>query len=223
MHANTVVIPLLNGMSHLDDLDAAFGKRRVAGGSCQIVATLTRDGIVKSMSDVQTIVWGARDASQAPAVAALAAAYTNVPKTRVEWRVSDNIILDMWEKLAFLSTLAGMTCLMRGSVGEFLATDDGKRIAQQYLQSCIAIAEREGYTPREATRTRYETVLNTVGSTITASMLRDLEAGNAIEAAHIVGYMRDKARQYGIDDTVLAIAYAHLQTYENRRRAGRLQ
>jgi 2-dehydropantoate 2-reductase len=55
MHANTVVIPLLNGMSHLDYLDAAFGKHRVAGGSCQISAMLTRDGIVKSMIDTQTI------------------------------------------------------------------------------------------------------------------------------------------------------------------------
>lgn len=219
MRENTIIMPLLNGMSHLDVLDAMFGKAHVMGGSCSIVATLTPDGIVKSMADVNAIVWGARDASQAPAVAALQAAFS---KTRVEWRVSDNIIQDMWEKLAFLSTLAGMTCLMRGTIGELLSTEDGQAIAKHYLASCIAVATHEGYAPRPPAMTRYETVLNDKASPITASMLRDLESGNAVEAAHIVGYMRDKAREHGVDDLVISIAYAHLQTYQNRRDASRL-
>ena len=48
-------------------------------------------------------------------------------------------------------------------------------------------------------------------------MLRDLENGGLIEADHIVGFMLNKAREYGIDDTMLSVAYAHLKAYELRR------
>jgi 2-dehydropantoate 2-reductase len=53
-------------------------------------------------------------------------------------------------------------------------------------------------------------------------MLRDLEAGGRVESDHIVGWMLERARKHGIDDTVLALAYTHLKAYEARRAAGRL-
>ena len=212
--AHTCIVPLLNGMSHLDALDAAFGRERVMGGSCQIAATLTMDGIVKSMIDVQSIVWGARAPSQDALAQKLGEAFAN---TTIDWRVSENIMQDMWEKVTFLSTLAGMTCLMRGSVGQILATPEGRPLMRRYLDSCIAIATREGYAPRANVLERFEKVLNSTGSPITASMLRDLESGGPIEADHIVGFMLNKAREYGIDDTMLSVAYAHLKAYELRR------
>jgi 2-dehydropantoate 2-reductase len=218
MHAQTVVIPLLNGISHLDTLDAAFGSARVMGGSCQIAATLTADGVVKSLSDLQNIVWGARGDNpyQHQLAAGLATLFA---KTTVSWRVSDKIMLDMWEKLTFLCTLAGMTSLMRASIGAILATNDGAALMRRYIDSCIAIATAEGFAPREPMRARFETVLNSVGSPMTASMLRDIEAGNQVEADHIVGYMLGKARQHAIDDTLLSVAYTHLQAYQGRRAA----
>ena len=214
MGANTCVIPLLNGMSHLDTLDAAFGKARVMGGVCQIAATLTKDGVVKSMMDVHSILWGARDASHSDLAHKLGEAFA---KSVVEWKVSDNIMLDMWEKVAFLSTLAGMTCLMRGTVGDILATPDGRNLMQRYLDSCVAIATKEGYAPRAHVIERYQKVMNSTGSPLTASMMRDLENGGPVEAEHIVGFMLGKAREHGIDDTMLAVAYAHLKAYEARR------
>ncbi len=221
MHAATQIIPLLNGMAHLDVLDKTFGRERVMGGSCQIAATLTREGVVKNLAEMHTILWGARDNNpqQIALASALGGAFANTP---VDWRVSEQVIQDMWEKLVFLSTLAGMTCLMRASIGEILASRDGKAHTQRYLDSCIAIATREGFAPRAATSERFNAVLNSQGSTLTASMLRDLESGKPVEADHIVGYMLDRARMHGIDDTMLSIAYAHLHAYEQRRLANRL-
>ena len=219
MHATTCIVPLLNGISHIDTLDAAFGKARVMAGTCQIAATLTRDGVVKSMLDAHTISWGARDPSQQTTADALGEAFS---KTIVDWKVSENIMLDMWEKVAFLATLAGMTCLMRASVGEILATVDGRALMKRHLDSCVAIATKSGYQPRPAVLERYEKVMNSVGSPLTASMLRDLESGGAVEADHVVGFMLGKAREFGIDDTMLSVAFAHLKAYENRRAANRL-
>ena len=218
MHGATCVVPLLNGIAHIDRLDQVFGKPRVMGGSCQIAATLTADGVVRSMAPVHSIVWGAREATQITAANALGEAFAN---TIVDWRISENIMLDMWEKIAFLSTLAGMTCLMRANVGEILATTNGKLLMRQYSDCAIEIARREGYAPRPEVLARFDSVLNSSDSTLTASMLRDLEAGNDVEADHIVGYMLNKAREHGLDDSIINVAYTNLKAYQNRRLSGR--
>ena len=88
-------------------LDADIGQQRVMGGACQISATLTKDGVVKSMMDSHALVWGARDPAHVGLAQELGKPFAN---TVLHWRVSDTIMLDMWEKLTFLSTLAGMTC-----------------------------------------------------------------------------------------------------------------
>jgi 2-dehydropantoate 2-reductase len=212
--ANTKIIPLLNGISHMTLLDEKFGKACVMGGSCQIAATLTREGVVKNLADTHSIVWGARDTGQHDIANELA---TWFAKTPVQWRVSDNIMQDMWEKLVFLATLAGMTSLIRASVGDILATNDGQRVMRRYLDSCIAIAIKEGYTPRPEIMARFDAVINSTGSTLKASMLRDIEAGNDVEAEHIVGYMLGKTREYGLDDAMLSVSFVHLQAYQRTR------
>ena len=214
MGAHTGVLPLLNGIAHMDALDAAFGKARVMGGACQIAATLTPEGVVKALMEFQNIVWGARHPAQAALALALGPVFA---KTAVGWSVSDNIMLDMWEKITFLSTLAGMTCLMRASVGDILAAPGGAQAITRYLDACIAIATHEGYAPRSAAIERYRAMLSAPGSALTASMLRDLENGGPVEADHIVGFMLEKARAHGVDDGMLAVAYTHLKAYEVRR------
>jgi 2-dehydropantoate 2-reductase len=220
MAAQTCIVPLLNGISHIDTLDAAFGAERVMGGSCQIAATLTRDGVVKSMVDVHSITWGARQPSQQAAAERLGAAFADAPL--VDARVSATSLLDMWEKIAFLSTLAGMTCLMRASVGEIIATADGNDLMLRYVRTSLAIATAAGFAPRAHVVERFEKILTTPGLALTASMLRDLEGGGEVEADHIVGFMLGKAREYRIDDSLIAVAYTHLKAYQNRRAANRL-
>jgi len=214
MGSATCVLPLLNGISHLDALDAAFGINRVMGGACQIVATLTKDGVVKSLTPAQSIVWGARDAAQAELAHKLADAFAN---TVVDWKVSSNIMLDMWEKVTFLCTLAGMTCLMRASVGDILAAPHGHSLIQRCFDSCVAIATQEGFAPRPNVIERFQAVLSAKGSMLTASMLRDIENNLPVEANHVVGFMLSKARRHGIDDLMLQLAYTHLKAYEARR------
>ncbi|MDX2217826.1 MAG: 2-dehydropantoate 2-reductase [Burkholderiales bacterium] len=214
MDRGCAVLPLLNGIAHLERLDARFGRDNVLGGTCHIAATLTADGVVKQLHDVHRIMYGERDRRITPRIEALDAAFR---KTPVEAKLSPDIELEMWEKVAFLSTLAGMTCLMRGSVGAIAATPDGAALLTRYLAACCAVAEANGHKPRDAFVERMSKTLTDPSSTLTASMLRDLQGGGPVEADHIVGFMLGKARAAGIEDTLLAMAYTHLKVYEAQR------
>lgn len=219
MAGECAVLPLLNGLAHLDRLDSRFGAARVLGGTCHINASLGPDGTVKHMEPLNRIVFGERDRSKSARAKAFADA---LAKTSIDWIWSEDILQDLWEKVAFLTALAATTCLFRGNVAEIMATPEGKAIVTRALEANVAIARDEGHAPREPALKWALERLTRPGPQ-SASMLRDMEAGRPVEADHIVGHMLSLARRHGIDDTVLAMALTHLKTYEARRAANRLQ
>ena len=58
------VLPLLNGMSHLDVLDARFGRDNVLGGVAYIASTLAPDGEIKHLNEFHRVAFGHRHAAQ---------------------------------------------------------------------------------------------------------------------------------------------------------------
>ena len=123
--AETVILPLQNGLGHLDRLEARFGPKRVLGGVAYIAATLTADGIIRHLNRVHGITFGERSGEISQRVAAIAEAFAPTPVSTI---ASENVMLEMWEKFVMIVALAGMNCLMRGSVGEIMAADDGENL-----------------------------------------------------------------------------------------------
>jgi 2-dehydropantoate 2-reductase len=219
MDGKCAVLPQLNGMAHLERLDERFGRSQVMGGVAQINATLRADGTVAHMDKLGRIVFGERDKKPSARAQALGEAFS---KTNVDWKVSPDIVQEMWEKVVFLAALAATTCLFRGNVREIVAAPGGTQAVERVLAANVAIATAEGYPPRAAAVEFARNRLTDPEGTWSASMLRDLEAGGRVEGDHIVGCMLERARRHGIDDTVLALAFTHLKTYEARKAAGRL-
>jgi 2-dehydropantoate 2-reductase len=125
----------------------------------------------------------------------------------------------MWEKWVFLATLAGSTCLMRAAIGDIVAAPGGKDFVLALLEECRAVAQANQHPPRDAFVERYRAALTAEGSSLTASMLRDIERGAPIEADHIVGDMIRRGGDTGVqrsDLSLLLLAYAHLKAYEAR-------
>jgi 2-dehydropantoate 2-reductase len=219
MSRDTVIFPVLNGLKHLDALDQAFGAERVLGGLAQVSATLDERGDVKQLTDIQTLVYGARSGAQTAAVAAL---HDALQLGAFEARLSRDIMLEMWEKFVLLTSLAGMTCLMRANVGDIAATQDGTALMRRMLEDCAAVATAGGNTPRANYLSSIAAVLTQANSPLHASMRRDMEQGRATEADHVIGDMLRRAQAAGIESTLLSAAYCHLQAYEHRRASGAL-
>jgi 2-dehydropantoate 2-reductase len=218
MQPDCVVVPMLNGMSHLDTLDQRFGRDHVLGGLCAIMATMKKDGTVVHLGPLHRIVVGARSVAAQPAAKAFADA---LALSKVEAELSDVIEQDLWEKVVFLSAAAALTCLFRANMAEILGAPGGPEAVDRMLKTNMDIAQAVGFPLRPAAVEFCNLRLKTP-SALTASMLRDLESGNAVESDHIVGFMLDHARKHGLDDTMLSVAFTHLKAYENRRAAGRI-
>jgi 2-dehydropantoate 2-reductase len=219
MNGKCAILPMLNGIAHLERLDARFGKENVMGGTCMIDAMLDKDGVVHQTGTLQRIIFGERDGTRSERAESFASA---LAATRIDWELSDDIEQNMWEKIVFLSALAATACLFRGNVSEIMSAPGGREAILRTLDVNIEIARREGHPPRDATMEFARNRLTDPSGTWTASMQRDIEAGKPVEGDHIVGWMLNKARAHGLDDTMLSLAFTHLKTYEARRAAHRL-
>lgn len=215
----TAVLPLLNGLSHLDALAAAFGMPRVLGGLAQIQATLTEGGVVRHLAAVQAVEFGELDGALSDRVQALKRAFDATP---VRAEAVTDITGRMWEKLVFLGTLAMATVLMRASLGEIVAGPGGQDWLDRLLERNVAVAAAHGHPVRTQALERTIRPFFRNNPAAAASILRDLEAGGRIESDHILGFLLEAARRADLDATLHEAAYLHAKAYEARRDAGRL-
>jgi 2-dehydropantoate 2-reductase len=207
----TAILPMLNGMGHIDILQRRFGARAVLGGQCQISTTLDAEGRVIHLNDMHSMSYGELDGSRSERIEAVSADFTGA---NFESQLSLTVLQDMWEKWIFIATMAGITCLMRAALGD-ITKAGGTAAALSLFEECTAIAAKNGHEPRAGVGERVRKTLLAPGSTLTASMLRDVEGHRKTEHEHVLGDLFSRAQ--GIRAPVLEMCLAHLRAYEARR------
>ena len=217
--ARTAILPVLNGLSHIETLQGEFGAKRVLGGLCKIQATLTPAGVVRQLNDWRWLTFGEMDGTLSPRVSALEAAFA--PALGMEAKAVPNIAQRLWEKLVHLGTSAVGTVLMRANVGE-IVRGGGSAWLHDILARNAAIAAHHGHPMPEAFMAEYRALFSDANSAYATSMLRDIEAGNRIEGEHILGFLHEAAQRAGVETAIHAAAALHARAYEQRRAATRL-
>lgn len=211
---STAVIPLLNGVAHIELLNATFGKEKILGGSAKIQVTMGEHGEILHLNDWCDLVFG----EQFTEITQRAQLFNDLFQYAkgVKIQLVNDILQQMWQKLVHLSTAAAMTCMMRANVGDIVRTPDGKKQLLQLLDQNAQIASENGYPPSQRFIEMYQTIFSDPNSKYATSMLRDIERKNRIEADHIVGFMLEKAVSANIESVILQLAYTHLKAYEQQ-------
>lgn len=210
----TVILPVLNGILHLETLAARFPAAQVYGGMTVIGAAADADGHVTQIYPKVELVFGPRpgaDTRRADAVLAL----LDIPG--IAARLSTAVMQDMWDKFYGLCAFAAVCCLMRASVGEVLASPGGREMILATCAETRAVATASGFPPSQAFVERVIGMFTQPGSPIKPSMLRDIEHARPTEGAHVVGDMVARARRYAVPTPLLDLAWCHLATYEATR------
>lgn len=216
VNAGTVILPLLNGLAHLDRIEARFPEATILGGVAQIPAELTPEGAVLHKGKLAGLIAGPR-AGQESAGPLVETFVTMAVDAGFTAKLSPNPMQDLWDKWIYLCTLAAATTLCRADVGAILGTDNGQFLLNGLLDESTAVATAEGYPPAEAKMHGYREQLSNPASKWSASMRVDLERGNPTEAEHILGEMIKRAEAHGIDCPLLRVCYTPLQAYEAQR------
>jgi 2-dehydropantoate 2-reductase len=209
----TTILPMLNGMHHMDVLVSRFGENVVIGGLAYIATELEAEGRIVQLTGQQEVAYGERSGAITRRITEVDG---QLRGAGFDTRLSDRIVAEMWEKWEMLSALGGITCTMRGTIGDIVAAPGGVAFIEAFLAECIAVAAAAGFSPPETFVARTRTVLTQRGSPLTSSMYRDLVAKNDVEADQILGDLVERGRSAGLETPLLATAYTNLKVYQGR-------
>ena len=214
----TMILPVLNGMKHVDDLQARFGADSVVGGVCRVSTTLDAQGRIVHLAPLHELVYGELDGSRSARIEALHAFMSDAG---FEAQLSTRIAQDLWNKWILLATLGGICTLARGSVGEIAASDGGVDFVDAFLAETTAVAVAAGFAPDAPALQFIVRALTAQGSPLTSSMYRDLVAGERVEADQILGDMRARAQRADppIPLPLVSAAFIQLNIHQRRHAA----
>ena len=214
---DTMILPVLNGMKHVDDLQARFGAERVVGGVCRVSTTLDDQGRIVHLAPMHELIYGELDGRRSARIEALHAFMSDAG---FDTRLSTQVAQDLWNKWILLATLGGICALARGSVGDIAATAGGREFVDAFLTEAVAVAVDAGHQPDTEALMFIGRALKAAGSPLTSSMYRDLMAGERVESDQILGDLRARAERAGIPTPLISAAFIQLDIYQRRRAAG---
>jgi len=209
----TTILPVLNGMRHVDLLRKRFGEHAVIGGVCLVASELDDKGRIVQLADFQQLVYGERNGETTPR---LKAVDTTLKGAGFDARLSTDIAQVMWEKWVQLASLGAITCLMRGTIGEIVAVQGGADLSLKVLDESAAIATACGHKPSEALLSRHAAAMTAPGSPLNSSMYRDLRKGAPVEVDHILGDFIERGVAHGVATPLMKAAFVNLRVYQER-------
>ncbi len=215
VHEQTMILPLLNGIRHMETLWQYFPQNNVLGGLCFIETTLNQQGEIEQYSAIHDVVFGEWDETKTPRIKQLEELFRGA---KMRSRSSQKIQIDMWKKYLFISAMSGMTCLMRSSIGPVLNSPYGKETYQTFLEELFSVAVHK--EPR-LSRDLPEKILASTAKlepSMKSSMLRDVEKGLPIETDHFHGTLIEWA-QKGQKLPILKAIYSTLSIYQEQQKS----
>ncbi|ALM82418.1 2-dehydropantoate 2-reductase [Bordetella sp. N] len=211
---HTCILPFLNGLGVYDQLDSRYGKDRVIGGVSYIATMLDAQGEIRHLANTDVVIVGGRGEANSALAERFHALVAQSSGVRT---LSANIEQALWNKWMMLAAGALMNCLMRGTIADILATQDGAGLMHQAIGECLAIARAEGHALAPDDVRKLEERLLDVNSQWAASMMRDIAQGAPrLESAAIVGDLITRAARHDIDVPLIRASYCHLQVYARR-------
>lgn len=210
---HSLILPVLNGVRHLDVLATRFGAQAVIGGVCKIIATLDGQGRIVQGAKINELFYGELNGERSERLRQVDQTLADAGFTT---RWSDDIQRDLWDKWILLASLGCINSLMRATIGEVAASDAGLAVSNALIDEVASVAAAAGYAPSADYLAQTRRALTLKDSTQTSSMYRDLQAGQPIEADQIVGDLLVRARQANVPTPLLAAVYANLSVYQQR-------
>jgi len=208
----TMILPVLNGMSHMDRLARRFSTQNLLGCTFIVVTTIGSDGQIDQLQPRQEFAYGEMDGSASERVGAVD---LQMQGANIGARLSSDIMRDMWQKWTFLAALGGLTCLMRGNIGQIAATPTGISQARAFLSEVATIVRAIGKEPSSGFLSIIERQMTDKQSTLASSMFRDLTGGHPVEVEEIIGDLYRRGVAAGLQTPLLEAAYTHLCIYQN--------
>lgn len=213
--AETIVVPLQNGVEAAGQLAAVLGDEHVLGGMCRIFSELVAPGHIRHFGSEPLVVLGEMDNRPSQRAERLRAA---LERAGVAARVPPDIRTAVWEKLLFVGPVGAMGAVTRAPLGIVRSIPETRALLQQAMEEVVAVARGQGVTlPEDAVADSLIYADNSPAEA-TSSMQRDIMEGRPSELEAQTGAVTRLGRQAGVPTPLHDTVYASLLPMERRAR-----
>ncbi len=199
---DTRIVPLVNGMAHLSVLIAAFGEQAVLAAAVRLATSMLAEGLIDEVAPGVDLEVGQFDGGTSDIFDAVVHQFR---VDNVAVRVRSDMVAGMWEKFAFISATAVLTCLAGTVVGVVARTPGGPALGRRVAAEVAAVAAADGYPLSPAARSGLDATLTDPTSNFAPSMFRDLAAHRRVEVS-VPSDLAERARRHRIDTPLLDAA-----------------
>ena len=214
--AETVVVPLQNGVEAPSQLQTVVGTDHVLGGLCRIMSSIVAPGHIRHAGIDPYVAFGGLNQQPSQGAERLRDAFSRTRGVRVE--IPADIRAAMWRKFLLIAAWSGMGALTRAPIGLIRSQPETRQMLLQALQEIHAVAVAQQVAlPREAIG---ETLafIDSLPPQGTASMQRDIIAGRPSELASQSGAVVRLGQEVGVEVPVHTFIYQSLLLLEMQAR-----
>lgn len=213
---DTVILPLLNGIEHLDALVGEFGQQHVLGGICRISAHVAAPGHIKHVAIDPYIAFGELNKNRSERVQKIFDAFKKITGSTFE--AHEDILRAMWEKYLLISAFSGVGAVTRQPIGGFRSIPESRAMFRRALEEVVLVANARGIDLSEdSVQAVMDRIDNTAPNTM-ASMQKDIIEGRPSELEGQTGALVRMARDLGVFVPTHEFIYASLLPMEKKAR-----
>jgi 2-dehydropantoate 2-reductase len=214
--AESIVVPLQNGVEAADQLAAVLGSGRVLGGLCRIISYVSGPGRIRHAGVDPTLELGEREGPDRGRASGLLAAFGKAKG--VAARLAEDIEVAVWEKFLFIAPLGGVGAVTRTTADVFRAVPETREMLAEAMREVLHLARARGVAIRDDAVERALRYIDTLPEGSIASMHRDFLAGRPSELESLNGAVVRLAREAGVPAPVNGNIYRSLLPSELRAR-----
>jgi 2-dehydropantoate 2-reductase len=217
--ADTMVVPLENGVEAADEISSVIGPGRVLGGLCKIVSYVSGPGRITHAGVPPRIEFGERRGGPSPRVAALRTVFEKASGVSVG--TPDDIEAALWEKFLFIAPVSGVGAVTRMPVDVFRSVRESRELLEGAMREVWALARSRGVALKEDAVERTLRYVDSLPPGSTASMQRDILEGRPSELDYQTGAVVRLAREAHVPTPVHEFLYRCLVPGEREARRDR--
>lgn len=208
----TVILPLMNGIEHIDLLTEVFGRDHILGGLCRISSFLAGPGHITHVGMKPSVSFGELDNTSGRRVEKLQAIFALLDGIDVE--VPPDIQVAMWEKFIFICSTSGLGAVTRQPMGVFRSVPESRRMLESAVREAVDLGRAKGVAlPGDL----FETLMKRIDGLpagMVASMQKDVMEDKPSELEAQTGAVVRMGRALGIPTPTHEFIYASLLPME---------
>lgn len=212
---HTAILPLLNGIGHIDVLKNNFGVERVLGGLTMINAVLLPDGVIQQGElRINTTAFGELSGALSARCRGVQEAFKAAD---LQLDLVADVVAQMWDKFFKFTCIAAITSLTRSRAGVIARSDASVALISAVIEECSRVVEAEGFPPAAHSSDAVRSIFSQPDSNYGPSLLVDMEQGRRTEGQHTIGDLVARAGKRGVSAPLLTAALCNIQAHEISR------